>query len=258
MRFLFLILSFCCTNQVLGQYYMFGGYNFAAITMKGSNSIVETFNLRENHQISAFSNNFHGYQAGLGKYSKYTVIELGFGNLISNQKSTNPKQLKESAEVIINYMSAYALFGIKPFPKEYFSFGVAVHLGAQRIRYSFGGDYQTPVNEYLIAPTFYIEYAIKIKFLLKKSQRDKYFYLLRIRPYYQLNQHLKVGNFETKLNQIPNVAPNAIEDNMSHFGFNVSLVIPFMRDEDRDYLFAPKKVKNSKKKTKKDKPKGRL
>lgn len=258
MRFLLMIISCCCINMTYGQYYMYGGYNFGAISMKGANTVVEAFNARESHSIGSLSHNFHGYRFGVGKYSKYTVMELGFGNLVSSQKSTNPNQLKESAEVVVNYMSAHARFGVKPFPKEFFTFGVAMQLGAQRIRYSFGGDYQTPVNEYIIAPEFYIDYAIKLRFLLKKSQREKYFYLLRLRPYYQLHQHLPIGKFEADLNQTPNVAPNSVEDNMSHFGFTVSLVIPFMSDLDRAYLFAPKKAKKKKKRSRKEKPKGRL
>jgi hypothetical protein len=259
MRLIFIILSFCSISPLFGQYYMYGGYNFGAITMKGANEIINVFNQRESHTIGSLTNNFHGFRVGVGKYSKHTIMELGFGNLVANQKSTNPNQLKESAEVEVNFMSVHARFGVKPFPKEFFTFGVAMHLGAQRIRYSFGGDYQTPIEEYVIAPEFYIEYAIKLRFLLKKSQREKYFYLLRIRPYYQLHQNVKIGNFETKLNETPNVLPNAIEDNMSHFGFNISLVIPFISDDDRTYLFARKKTnKKKKKRDRKEKPKGRL
>lgn len=255
---LILLLGCICITGLQGQYYMYGGYNFGLISMPGANSIVETFNAAENHSIGSLSNNFHGYRVGLGKYSKYTVVELGFGNLISSQKSTNPNQLKESAEVVINYMSAHARVGYKPFPKEFFTFGAALHLGAQRIRYSFGGDYQTPISTYTIAPEFYLDYAIKIKFLLKKSQREKYFYLLRLRPYYQLHQKIAIGKFDADLNQNPGVDRAAIEANMSHFGFTVSLVIPFMSDQDRKYLFAEKKKKKAKVRTRKEKPKGRL
>lgn len=256
-RILILMISYCfLLPQSYGQYYIFGGYNYGAITMEGSNAVIDIFNARENHSIAPLANNFHGYRVGVGKYSKYSILELGFGNLVSNQKSTNPNQLKESAEVVVNYMSVTARGGIKPFPKHHFTFGAAMHLGAQRIRYSFGGDYQTPVNKYVIAPEFYVDYAIKIKFLLKKSQRDQYYYLLRIRPYYQLHAYLESGRFEAELNQTPNVPANAIEDDMSHFGFNVSIVIPFISDDDRAYLFAPNKKKG--KRTKKDKAKGRL
>lgn len=255
---IYIVLIFCffVIPSSFGQYYIFGGYNYGAINMEGSNAVIDAFNARESHTIGPLTNNFHGYRFGAGKYSKYTVLELGFGNLVSSQKSTNPNQLKESAEVVANYMSATARAGVKPFPKHYFTFGAAMHLGAQRIRYSFGGDYQTPVNKYVIAPEFYIDYAIKIKFLLKKSQRDKYYYLLRIRPYYQLHAYLESGNFEAELNQTPNVAMDAIEDDMSHFGFNVSIVIPFISDEDRAYLFTPNKRKQ--RKNKKEQPKGRL
>jgi len=216
---IFIVVISCCflLPNTYGQYYIFGGYNYGAITMEGSNAIIDIFNAREDHSIGPLANNFHGYRFGAGKYSKYTVLELGFGNLVANQKSTNPNQLKESAEVVVNYMSATAL-----------------------------------------APEFYIDYAIKIKFLLKKSQRDQYYYLLRLRPYYQLHAYLESGNFETELNETPNVAFNAIEDDLSHFGFNISIVIPFISDDDRVYLFAPKKEKQRKVKNRKEKPKGRL
>ncbi len=247
MRYIFSLLLICTTSYSWGQYYIFGGYNFAAIEMKGTNTIIETFNANENHQINAIKNNSHGYRLGIGKYSKNTIMELGFGNIVSAQSSKTPNQLRENAEIIANYMSASLRLGYKPFAKHYFTFGGAIYMGAARIRYSFGGDYQTPVLQYTIAPELYIDYAIRIKFLLKKSQRDDYFYLLRIRPYYQFHQFLPVGKLEADLNQIPNVIPDAIEDKMSHFGFYVSIVIPFITDEDRAYLFAPNK-KNKKKK----------
>ncbi len=258
MRYYLLVALLYTSSLVSAQYYMFGGYSFGAIDLKGSNTIVGTFNTRENHQIGPLKNNFHGYRAGFGKYSQNTVVELGFGNLISSQKSVNPNQLKENAEVVANAMSVSARVGYKPFKKHYFTFGAALHLGAQRIRYSFGGDYQTPVLQYNIAPEVYIDYAIKIKFLLKKAQRDQYYYLLRIQPYYQFHQFLEVGKFEADLNQIPSIANNAIEDKMNHFGFNISLAIPFMSEEDRAYLFAPSKKRKKKIRDRKEKPKGVL
>jgi hypothetical protein len=262
MRYTLFILFFAAYSCAYAQYFMFGGYNYAAIDMKGANTIVQEFNLRENHSIGALSNNFHGYRIGLGKYSRHTLMELGFGNLISSQKSSNPNQLKENAEVVVNWMSANGRFGIKPFPKEFFTFGIAMQLGAQRVRYSFGGDYKTPVNQYLIGAEFYLDYAFKIRFLLKKSQRTDFFYLFRIRPYYQLQRKVGLGNFETELNQTPNVAQNAIEDNLSHFGFSISIVVPFISEEDRSYLNGSarkkKKKKKKKKRQQKEAPRGKL
>jgi len=259
MRFLIPIIMILAATPSWGQFYMFGGYNFGTINLKGTNAIVSTFNNRENHEINPLKNNFHGYRVGVGKYSPHSIIELGFGNIISRQKSVNPNQLKENAEVVANFMSVSARAGYKPFKKQFFTIGAALHLGAGRIRYSFGGDYETPVLKYVFASEVYIDYAIKIKFLLKKSQRDKYFYLLRIRPYYQFHQILEVGKLEEGLNQVPSVADNAIEDKMNHFGFTISIVIPFMSDTDRAYLFAPKKKrKKRRKRNRKPKPKGRL
>lgn len=246
-------------GQIQGQYYMFGGYNFGAINLEGTNTIIGTFNQNENHQIAPLKNNFHGYRFGIGNYGEYTLIEMGFGNLISSQKSNTPNQLKENAEVVANYMSVSARVGYKPFKKHYFTVGGAFHLGAERIRYSFGGDYQTPVLEYTIAPEVYLDYAIRIKFLLKKAQRDKYFYLLRIRPYYQFHQFLPVGQLETELNQVPNVSKSAIEDKMNHFGINISIVIPFIGEKNyKDYVLPSKKRSKNRIRDNKSKSKGIL
>ncbi|MBL4648296.1 MAG: hypothetical protein JKY03_01095, partial [Aureispira sp.] len=48
---------------------------------------------------------------------------------------------------------------------------------------------------------------------------------------------------------------NAIEDDMSHFGFNISIAIPFITDDDRAYLFASNKKKQKKAKRRKEKGK---
>ena len=46
------------------------------------------------------------------------------------------------------------------------------------------------------------------------------------------------------MNQIPILNENAIEDQMNHFGFNISLVIPFMNDEERKRILQSSKPKN--------------
>lgn len=243
---LFFILSFQATTSE-AQFYIFGGYNYGAIQLKGTNEIITGFNELENHQLGAFDFNFHGYRFGGGKYGEFTLVELGFGNLISNNKSQVPNQLKENAEIAANFMSVSARAGIKPFKDQFFTVGLALHLGLERIRYSFGGDYVTPVQNYVIVPEIYVDYAIKLNFLTKKSQRDKILYLLRIRPYFQLHQSLLLGELESGMNQIPLISENAIEDKMDHFGFNISVVIPFMNDEER------KRILQSSPKTKKKK-----
>lgn len=252
MRYCFLFVLCCSTFWSFGQYYVFGGYNYGAVTMKGANAIMTQFNQRENHQLPMMQNNFHGYRVGAGRYSKFTIVELDFGNINSVSRSVNPNQLKENVEVIANYMSASIRLGLKPFPKHFFTFGAAMHLGGQRLRYSFGGDYELPVEEYVIAPEVYIDYAIRLKFLLKKSQRADYFYLLRIRPYYQFHTKIPIGNFESEFNGTPNVNKTDIEDNLSHFGIQVSLAIPFITAFDREYLFGPSPKKKRKKKQKRN------
>ena len=67
MPYFSLLLCLFFYTTTYGQYYMYGGYNYAAIDMKGANSIVATFNETENHSIPPLTNNFHGYRVGVGK-----------------------------------------------------------------------------------------------------------------------------------------------------------------------------------------------
>ena len=254
-RLLFIPLLFCFISVASGQYYIFGGYNFAAINLKGSNQIISTFNSVENHSIASLQNNWHGYRVGAGRYTRHALIELAYGNLVNKQISLNPDQLKERAEVVVNYLSASARVGYKPFLRHHFTVGAALHLGGQRYRYSFGGNYETPIERYTIVPEVYLDYAIRLRFLLKKAQRGDYFYLLRLRPYYQFHPTEQIGSFAESINQTPPDQARVLEDNFSHFGFTVSLVIPFLNDDERGYL-----LKNKQKRLKKNEtpPKGRL
>ena len=161
------------TAQLAAQFYIFGGYNYGAVNLNGANEIISSFNELENHQLAGFNYNFHGYRFGGGKYGEYTIVELGFGNLISTSKSQMPNQLKENAEIAANFMSVSARAGIKPFKDQFFTVGLALHLGLERIRYSFGGDYVTPVQSYVIVPEIYVDYAIKLNFLTKSHNAIK-------------------------------------------------------------------------------------
>ena len=73
MRLLTIIICFCCVNTVFGQYYMFGGYNFAAIDMKGSNAIVSSFN------TTAY---------GGGIYAKNSTLIIMNSKISDNEAST--------------------------------------------------------------------------------------------------------------------------------------------------------------------------
>ena len=254
-RLLFIPLLFGCITLASGQYYMFGGYNFAAINLQGSNQIISTFNANENHSIAALQNNWHGYRLGAGRYTRHALVELAYGNLVSQQTSLNPNQLKERAEVIVNYLSASARVGYKPFMRQHFTVGAALHLGGQRYRYSFGGNYQTPIERYVIVPELYLDYAIRLRFLLKKAQREDYFYLLRLRPYYQFHPTESVGVFAQSINQTLANQSQELKDNFSHFGFTVSLVIPFLNDDERGYLLKNKPQSRTKRN---NPPRGRL
>lgn len=245
-RSIFVSSLLCLAVATSGQYYIFGGYNFAMINLQGANQVISTFNTAENHNIAPLKNNWHGYRIGAGRYTKHVLVELAYGNLVARQGSLNPNQLKERAEVVVNYFSASARVGYKPFVRQHFTVGATLHLGGQRYRHSFGGNYKTPIERYVIVPEVYLDYAIRLRFLLKKSQRADYFYLLRFRPYYQFHPKEQVAPFAQSLNQNPLNQVQTLEDNFSHFGFTVSLVIPFLNKDERSYLLRNKQ-KDSKK-----------
>lgn len=209
--------------------------------------ITEAFNARENHNLGAVRS-LNGYRFGFGNYSRWTLIELSGGNLSRTKKSNNPAQLKEQAEVRANFASIQLNFGFRPFAKQYFVAGLGLNLAMQRVRYSFGGDYTTPVLTYTIAPEFFVDYGIKIRFLAKREQRDKIFYLLRLRPSYCL--HLfptDLKKMQQQFNDDPTASGSQWRDNWSGFGFQAGICVPF--GPDVEALAARNKTGTSNKKT---------
>jgi len=61
MRAFLLVLSCMWTTVVVGQYYIFGGYNFGALELQGTNNVIAEFNTVENHSVALLQDNFHGW-----------------------------------------------------------------------------------------------------------------------------------------------------------------------------------------------------
>ncbi|MCP4437561.1 MAG: hypothetical protein GY810_01295 [Aureispira sp.] len=261
------MLSLTLGQQLTAQYYIAAGYAHGFSNMPTTTSIISDFNARENHTLGKMQG-LDGYQFAAGMYSDFMMVELGYGNMVKGLKSTNPNQLKENAQVIANQAAVHFNIGYRPFKFHYFTVGGGLTLGQARVRYSFGGDYQAPVKQYNFGAELFVDYGIRLKFLLKKSQRKQLFYLLRIHPYYQFTTGLELRKLETELNQRTELPEGQYFDNMGHFGIRISLVVPFLpkdEQERRKYFEKPKKKKKKKKpKTSQrrkggtEEPKGRL
>lgn len=235
-------------NAAQSQFFAFGNYSHHFMRMPTLQAITDEFNTRENHTLAPIKA-LNGYRFGFGHYSRWTMIELSFGNSTRTKKSYNPSQLKETAEVSTNFGSVQFNLGIRPFARQYFVAGIGLNLAQMRARYSFGGDYTVPVKTYTIVPEIFIDYGIKIRFLAKRDQRDKIFYLLRLRPFYQF--HLFPTNLEqmqAQLNNDANAANEKWEDNWGNFGFQVGIAVPFGPnvEELAKKQKAPKKEKTEK------------
>lgn len=228
LRSLSLILLGCLAVSLVShaQYYAFGGYSHGFVQLPSINRSIDNFNLSENHSLNPIRS-MNGYRFGFGSYGKKSIIELGFSNIVRNQQSKNTSQLKSNAQVVLNYMSVSLNVGWKPFQKQYLTTGLGLTMGQMRLRYSFGGDYKTSVQTSGLSPEFFVDYALKIKFLLKKENRNKMFYLLRIRPYYQVHVRTDFKAFEEELNNPPAMENQDYSNHLSHFGFQATLIIPF-------------------------------
>lgn len=251
------IFSLILGQQLSAQYYIAAGYAHGFSNMPTTNSIISDFNARENHSLGKMTG-LDGYQFAAGMYSDFMVVELGYGNMVKGLKSNNPNQLKENAQVVANQAAVHFNIGYRPFKFHYFTVGGGLLLGEARVRYSFGGDYQVPVKQYNFGAELFVDYGIRLKFLLKKSQRKELFYLLRIHPYFQFVTTLELRHLETELNQRTDIPQGQFSDNLGHFGIRISLVVPFFpkdEDERRKYFEKPKKKKKKNSKEETEKPK---
>ncbi|MCH2043633.1 MAG: hypothetical protein MK212_05785 [Saprospiraceae bacterium] len=235
-QILSLILLICGgAKESLGQLYVFGGYNHGFVQTPNINRSITSFNVNEDHSLKTIKS-LNGYRFGFGSYGRTTLMEMSFGNLARNQRSSNPNQLKENAQVILNHMSVNLNLGFKPFSKQYFTAGIGLAMGQTRLRYSFGGDYQVSVNNYSISPEIFLDYALKIRFLLKKEDRKKMYYMIRVRPYYQFHFASDFSAFEEQFNNTTLTEGQDYSDHLGHIGFRVSLIVPITS--------APKEIEN--------------
>ena len=200
LNLLFIFGCLLAMNSAKAQFFAQGGLDLAYSPFEKTNGIIETFNARENHSIPTLVI-MPGYHFGIGKYSEFTRISIGFGTVAKKQTSKNPALLKETVEYAVNITSVDASLGIKPFKRQFHSFGASLHMGQVRHRYSFGGDYIIPISRYGIWGEFFADFAFKFRFLIKKEMREKNFYIFNIKPYYRLNQPVDLHNMERDFNE---------------------------------------------------------
>lgn len=236
-------LQIASVSALHAQAFASGSYSHQFVAMPKLNGIMQTFNTRENHQLADFSA-LSGYHFSAGNYASIMMIELGYSNIVQKRESHTPNQLRETAEVIANFSAATFHAGIRPFRRHYLTFGAGFNFGVSRVRYSFGGNYQTPVKVYGFAPELFVDYGLKIKFLVRKSLRDKTFYMIRIRPFYQAHFQMDMVNAEKTLNNNPTAKASDFVENWSNFGIRVGLVVPLNQPEsEADELLVKEKKK---------------
>jgi hypothetical protein len=238
-----IFLGLLATINLQAQAFVSGTYSHHFLTMPRLNSIMDSFNLRENHQLKHITS-LSGFQFTAGAVQELAIIEFGFANSVRRIKSITPNQLRETAEVIASYTAATFHVGVRPFLSQYFFVGIGANFGLNRIRYSFGGDYIQPIQRYNLAPEIFVDYSIKIKFLLKQNLRKQTFYLLRIRPFYQVHFPLNVARMEQSFNENTTVVASnaAYEENWSNFGIRIGLVVPISKIPDYGPIIKAKKI----------------
>lgn len=222
------LLCFVFVGKTKAQYYAAGSFSLQFVNMPSLDKIIDEFNARENHHIKDFST-WKGYHFTIGNISEFALIELGYAASMSNNKSQVPNQLRATAEVRSKFAGATVHLGYRVLRNKYLFAGIGINYGQNSVRYSFGGNYFTPVKNYTFAPEIFIDYSLKIRFLLKKNQRKQRFYMLRLRPFYQFHTAVDMGAMQRDFNNAPNVNPTdpAYRDKWSNFGFRIGLVIPF-------------------------------
>lgn len=228
LRTLLLLITLLSTAQLHAQAYAHVTYTQHFSSTPTTNAIMQRFNNSANHSLEPIQN-LGGYQFGFGSYGWYTLMELNYGNLVRSQQSRNPNQIRENAEVVINQSTINLNLGIRPIANRYFVVGAGIHLGQTRIRYAFGGDYIEAVKPYVMSAQLFMGYGFKTQFLLKKERRPDYYYVFRIRAYYQAQQVVDVSPLEQQLNGGPINPADDFDDNLSGPGIQVSLIAPFMK-----------------------------
>lgn len=228
LRILLFLLFLLCSVQLSAQAYAHITYTQHLSPLPITNSIMQRFNDAANHSLEPIQS-LGGYQVGFGSYGWYTLMELNYGNLVSRRQSRNPTQIRENAEVIVNQSTINLNLGLRPITNKHFVIGAGIHLGQTRIRYAFGGNYIESVKPYVMSAQLFTGYAFKSRFLLKKERRPDYYYLIRIRAYYQLQQTVDVQPLEQQLNGAQATPIDNYDENLSAPGLQVSIIAPFMK-----------------------------
>ena len=231
------------------QFYAEGGYEIAFLNQKETNRILSEFNNREGHSLNDFKT-LSGFRFGFGKYGRFTNMEISFGNVFKKQLSKNPNILRETAEVIVNTFSFDASVAYRPLKSEFFSIGGALHFGQVRYRYSFGGDYRVPLAQYGIWTEIFSDLAFKFRFLLKKESRQEQFYVFKIRPFYRIYGKYDLQKFQQDFNLDNNVTSGQRIQALNNFGLRISLLVPFLNQNEKDYYKKGGKLQQEKLKKK--------
>jgi hypothetical protein len=252
--FLSLLLLGGVAQNLAAQAIASGSFSYQWVNMPRLNTIMDSFNLRENHQLTPVTS-LSGYHFTLGTVQQFALVEFGFANSARRIRSFTPNQLRETTEVIANFMSATMHVGLRPIPYQYFFVGIGFNFGVKRLRYSYGGDYIEPVRLYNIAPEIFVDYSIKIKFLLKQNLRRQTFYMLRIRPFYQVHFPTNIGRMEQSLNENPAASASdaRYDEAWSNFGIRIGLVVPISKIPPKDLTPKAKKVPKLSKKERREK-----
>ncbi len=226
---LFLLL---CSSALRAQFFFSGAYSQQWLRMPRLEAIIDTFNTRENHTLPKLRS-LSGFQATVGGVQTFAIVELGVSNAVRRLRSFSPNQLRENAEIVASHTAINFSLGFRPLQKQFLFVGVGLNFGLSRLRHSFGGDYVVTLKKYNLAPEIFFDYSIKIRFLLKPAQREKMFYLLRLRPFYQFHFPYDLTNTDTQLNGAPSQTPQsaAYAERWNNFGFRIGLVIPFFKSE---------------------------
>jgi hypothetical protein len=249
MKYFNLVLLLFFSNLVCAQFYAEGGYELSFLNQKETNRIISEFNDREGHNLADFKT-LSGYRFGFGKYGRFTNMEISFGNIFKKQLSKNPSILRENAEVIVNSFSLDASVAYRPLKSEFFSVGGALHFGQVRYRYSFGGDYRVPIAQYGIWAEIFADLAFKFRFLLKKESRDEQFYIFKIRPFYRLHSSYDLQKFQQDFNNDNTVISGERMQSLNNFGLRISLLVPFLNQDEKEYYKKGGKLEQEKLKKK--------
>ena len=128
----FVLFGLAANYSLQAQAFVSGTFSQHFLSMPRLNSIMDSFNLRENHQLKHISS-LSGFQFTAGAAQELAIIEFGFANSVRRSKSITPNQLRETAEVVASYTAATFHVGVRPFLSQYFFVGTFRTMGEWRL-----------------------------------------------------------------------------------------------------------------------------